>query len=161
MLVLWFIQILQTVPLEQFKSDGKFQTRFVEGVPFVNKRCTKGVPFLLKMVYEMVKGLNFGAELPHWSTFYFAHQIWVGVVASRLTQTPKEYSHLDFPGKIQHFSKFVRRRSSFHSHFKPCFLWLLELIVKSRAGWGRPPAALLLGSYADVLGGASRVSAPL
>ena len=53
------------MPLEQFKSDGKFQTRFVEGVPFVNKRCTKGVPFLLKMVYEMVKGLNFGAELPH------------------------------------------------------------------------------------------------
>ena len=43
-LVLWFIQILKTAPLEQFKGGGKFQTSwFGEGVPFVNKRYTKGV----------------------------------------------------------------------------------------------------------------------
>ena len=79
------------------------------------------------------------------STFYFAHQIWVGVVASRLTQTLKEYSHLDFPGKVQHFSKFVRRRSFFHSPCEQCFLWLLELKCRSskKQGWVGAPTRRL------------------
>ena len=87
--------------------------------------------------------------IPHWSTFYFAHQIWVGVVASRLTQTLKEYSHLDFPGKVQHFSKFVRRRSSFHSHCKQCFLWLLELKCRSsnKQGWVGGPTSSLVSRF--------------
>ena len=77
------------------------------------------------------------------------HQIWVGVVAARLTQTPKEYSHLDFPGKVQHFSKFVRRRSSFHSHCKPCFLWLLELKCRSskKQGWVGAPTSSLASRF--------------
>ena len=42
----------------------------MKGVPFVNRRYTKGVPFPWKMVYNRVKGLNLGAEPPsikiHW-----------------------------------------------------------------------------------------------
>ena len=33
------------------KRNAKFLTRYVKGVPFVNRRYTKGVPFSLKMVY--------------------------------------------------------------------------------------------------------------
>ena len=34
------------------KRNKKFQTRFVKGVPFINRRCTKRIPFLSKMVYK-------------------------------------------------------------------------------------------------------------
>ena len=37
----------------------------MKGVPFVNRRYTKGVPFPWKMVYKRVKGLDLGAEPPH------------------------------------------------------------------------------------------------
>ena len=30
----------------EVKRDGKSQTNYVKGVPFVNRRCWKGVPFL-------------------------------------------------------------------------------------------------------------------
>ena len=45
------------------KRDAKFYTRYVKGVPFVNRRYTKGVPFSWKMVYKWV-GLDLGAEPP-------------------------------------------------------------------------------------------------
>ena len=32
----------------------KSKLRYVKGVPFVNRRHTKGVPFWIKMVYEWV-----------------------------------------------------------------------------------------------------------
>ena len=38
------------------KRDAKLQTRSVKGVPFVNRRYTKGLPFLPKMVYSRVRG---------------------------------------------------------------------------------------------------------
>ena len=45
------------VHLQQFKEGtAKFQTRYVKRVPFVNERYTKGVPFLLKMIYRRVRG---------------------------------------------------------------------------------------------------------
>ena len=38
------------------KRDAKSQTRYVKGVPFVNRGYTKGVPFSWKMVYKRVRG---------------------------------------------------------------------------------------------------------
>ena len=34
------------------KRNKKFQTRFVKGVQFINRRYTKRIPFLSKMVYK-------------------------------------------------------------------------------------------------------------
>ena len=36
----------------------------MKGVPFVNRRYTRGVPFSWKMVYKRVRGLELGAEPP-------------------------------------------------------------------------------------------------
>ena len=48
--VFWLF--MRKVHLPQFKEGtAKFQTRYVKGVLFVNERYTKGVPFLLKMIY--------------------------------------------------------------------------------------------------------------
>lgn len=52
-----FIQILERVHLHQFKGC-KVLTMYVEGKPFVNKRYTKGVPFLP----EKGKGLDLDAQ---------------------------------------------------------------------------------------------------
>ena len=38
------------------KRDAKFETRYVKRVPFVNRRYTKGVLFLLNMEYKRVRG---------------------------------------------------------------------------------------------------------
>ena len=38
------------------KRDAKSQTRYVKGVPFVNRRYTKGIPFSWKMVFKRVRG---------------------------------------------------------------------------------------------------------
>ena len=43
------------------KRDAKFLTKYVEGVPFVNRRYTKGVPFSFK---KKGKGLDLKAEPP-------------------------------------------------------------------------------------------------
>ena len=43
------------------KRDGTFYTRKVKGVPFVNRRYTRGVTFLSKI---KGKELNFRAEPP-------------------------------------------------------------------------------------------------
>ena len=48
----------------EVKRDGKSQTNNVKGVPFVNRRCSKGVPFQSKMVNKSVRGLTFGWNLP-------------------------------------------------------------------------------------------------
>ena len=40
------------------KRDAKFKTRYVKGVPFVNRRCTKGVP----LSWKKGKGLDLGAK---------------------------------------------------------------------------------------------------
>ena len=46
------------------KRDAKSQTRYVKGVPFVNRRYMKGIPFLSKMVYKRVTGWDLGVEPP-------------------------------------------------------------------------------------------------
>ena len=46
------------------KRDAKFYARYVKGVPFVNRRCMKGPPFLSQLVYKRDKGLDLGAEPP-------------------------------------------------------------------------------------------------
>ena len=38
-------------------------TRYVDGIQFVNRRYTKGVPFLSKMVYRRVRGWTLGRSL--------------------------------------------------------------------------------------------------
>ena len=46
----------------------------MKGVPFVNRRYTKGVPFSWKMVYKRVRGWTSGRSLPVWkhvSPFHF------------------------------------------------------------------------------------------
>ena len=45
------------------KRDEKFLTRYVKGVAFVNRRYTRGVPFLSKMVYKKVRGWTSGRSL--------------------------------------------------------------------------------------------------
>ena len=37
----------------------------MKGVPFVNRRDIKGVPFLSKIVNKRIKGLDLWAEPPH------------------------------------------------------------------------------------------------
>ena len=46
------------------KRDVKFWTRYVKGVPFVNRRHTKGVPCSWKMVHKRVRGWTSGQSLP-------------------------------------------------------------------------------------------------
>ena len=46
---------LKDSALTAVKRDEKFLTRYVKGVPFVNRRYTKRVPFLAKIVYKRVK----------------------------------------------------------------------------------------------------------
>ena len=46
------------------KRDAMFLTRYVTGVPFVNRGYTKGVPFLSKLVYKRVRGWALGRSLP-------------------------------------------------------------------------------------------------
>ena len=43
----------------------------------------------------------------------------------------------------------MRRRSSFHSHCKPCFLWLLELKCRSskKQGWVGAPTSSLASRF--------------
>ena len=44
----------------------EISTRYVhEGVPFVNRRYTKGVPFPVKKVYKRVRGWTSGWSLPY------------------------------------------------------------------------------------------------
>ena len=43
------------------RVNAKFLTRYVKEVLFFN-RYTNGLPFLSKMVYKMVLGLDLGAE---------------------------------------------------------------------------------------------------
>ena len=38
------------------KRDAKPYTRYVKGVPFVNRKETKGLPLLSKVVYRKVRG---------------------------------------------------------------------------------------------------------
>ena len=45
----WFIPILKKAHLQQLKGDAKFYARYVRGVPFVNRRCMKGLPFLSQL----------------------------------------------------------------------------------------------------------------
>ena len=46
---------LKDSALTAVKRDEKFLTRYVKGVPFVNRRYAKGVSFLSKMVYKRVR----------------------------------------------------------------------------------------------------------
>ena len=51
-LVLRFVQIYST--LTSVKRDINFSTRYVKGAPFFNRRYTKSVPSLSKVVYKRV-----------------------------------------------------------------------------------------------------------
>ena len=52
-------------PFAADKTDVKFETRYVKGVPLVNRRYKKGVIFMSKMLYKrFMKGLDLGAEPP-------------------------------------------------------------------------------------------------
>ena len=44
------------------RVNAKFLSRYVKEVSFVNRRYTNGLPFLSKMVYKMVLGLDLGVE---------------------------------------------------------------------------------------------------
>ena len=69
-----------------------------------------------------------------------------------------------FQGRYNIFQSLWGGGHRFTPTVNHVFFWLLELKCRSskKQGWvGRPPAASLLGSHADVLGGASRVPAPL
>ena len=33
---------------------------YVENAPFINRRCTKGIPFLSEMVYKRIRGWTSG-----------------------------------------------------------------------------------------------------
>ena len=46
------------------KMNAKLQTKYVKGVPFVNRRYTKGVRFLSKMVHKRVRRWTSGQSLP-------------------------------------------------------------------------------------------------
>ena len=52
--------------LQQFKGmqSASKTTRYLKGVLFADKRDTKGVPFLSKMVYKRVRGWTSGQSLP-------------------------------------------------------------------------------------------------
>ena len=47
---------LKDSALTAVKRDPKFYTGYVKGVPFINRRYTKGVFFLSEMVYKRTKG---------------------------------------------------------------------------------------------------------
>ena len=53
---------------ETRKLSGKintvFETRYVKGVPFVNRRYKEWVPFLSKMVYERLRSWTLVRYLP-------------------------------------------------------------------------------------------------
>ena len=113
------------------------------------------------------KGLNFKAELPRIKVppaprWTFLSRNWKCNV--HINNSVNIIPHIDLrsilrnqfglksllqdlptPWKNIHFSKFGRRRSSFHSHFKSCFLWLLELKCcssKKQAWVGAPTSSL-------------------
>ena len=44
------------------RVNAKFLTWYVKEVLFVNRRYTIGLPFLSKMVYKVVLGLDLGVE---------------------------------------------------------------------------------------------------
>ena len=46
--------LISILLLTAVKKDARFYYRYVNGVQFVNRRYTKGVPFLLKMVCNKV-----------------------------------------------------------------------------------------------------------
>ena len=46
---------LKDSALTAVKRDETFLTRYVKGVPFVNRRYAKGVSFLSKMIYKRVR----------------------------------------------------------------------------------------------------------
>ena len=46
------------------KRDPQFETRYVEGVIFVNERYTKSEPSLPKILYKKGKGLDLAGEPP-------------------------------------------------------------------------------------------------
>ena len=51
------------------KRGAEFWTTHMKGIPFVNRKYTKGEQaFSVKKVYKRVRGLDFGAETPHMST---------------------------------------------------------------------------------------------
>ena len=65
-LVLYVIHILNSTkdyPFIAVKRDVRFETWYVKGVPFVNIRYTKWVPFLSMFLYKKVRAWTSGRSL--------------------------------------------------------------------------------------------------
>ena len=65
-LVLYVIHILNSTkdyPFIAVKRDARFETWYVKGVPIVNIRYTKWVPFLSKVLYKKVRAWTSGRSL--------------------------------------------------------------------------------------------------
>ena len=58
-----------SVHLQQAEGDEAF-SKYVKGVPIINKSYTKEVPFLTKLLYKLGKGLDLGTKPPLCKTFF-------------------------------------------------------------------------------------------
>ena len=58
-----------SVHLHQAEGDEAF-SKYVKGVPIINKSYTKEVPFLTKLLYKLGKGLDLGTKPPLYKTFF-------------------------------------------------------------------------------------------
>lgn len=58
-----------SVHLQQAEGDEAF-SKYVKGVPIINKSYTKEVPFLTKLLYKLGKGLDLGTKPPLYKTFF-------------------------------------------------------------------------------------------
>ena len=56
-----------SVHLQQVEGDEAF-SKYVKGVPIINKSYTKEVPFLTKLLYKLGTGLYLGAKTPLYKT---------------------------------------------------------------------------------------------
>ena len=59
--LLKILKVAKKLPSRIWKGLGL--SRYVKGVPFVNRRCTKRVPFRSKFVYKRVRGWISGLSL--------------------------------------------------------------------------------------------------
>ena len=62
--VLFCFSYLKNATFIALKRDGAFKSTYVQFVSFVNRRYSKGVPFLAKMADKRVRGRSSGRSLP-------------------------------------------------------------------------------------------------
>ena len=66
-----------SVHLQQVEGDEAF-SKYVKGVPIINKSYTKEVPFLTKLLYKLGTGLDLGTKPPLHKTFFEYHRPGLG-----------------------------------------------------------------------------------